>query len=461
MGILTMFLLFACRTEDNLSQQNNGTKQRFAIFMPQSPNEKVDYANGFAYLYQNYYNVNNVDKNQQKTVIDQFGVVDFRIHSQLLTYKDGSKAMIFPIRQMGITKGLVMGILENEETNLRYIRLEESYEGYSGIIQSFSKNDKKVRISDLAIAAMKKNDDVREEPDRPKIDEGGPSNPKETPIKEVIIIVPAPLPTVPTIPIIPNVPVIPPGGGGCGAYGGCTPPPPGGGGTPHAQQDPCSKAKAASEKATKDYKTSAVQAAKTATQNAYNNNPPGAKNEHVTMINSENGNLVKGETYSGNSGSVTGMANSSTVGDIHNHNDDLPPSPGDVYGLMEGASSLQNYRTKFVYTQQGTEYALVVTDIEALRNFLKMYPPNRAIRNGRTVTNFPTSMNDEHNDMAFAVNDGAYDKAAFEAALTYILDKYNAGVALTKMDGNGNFKKKNVESNNTNGIQTYTQKPCN
>ncbi|MDA4746446.1 hypothetical protein, partial [Enterobacter hormaechei] len=142
--------------------------------------------------------------------------------SQLLTYKDGSKAMIFPIRQMGITKGLVMGILENEETNLRYVRLEENYEGYSGIIQNFSKNDKKVRVSDLAIAAMKKNDDVKEHPDEPKRDdENGPTNPPEKTIPEVIIIVPAPLPTVPTIPIIPNVPVIPPGGGGCGAYGGC------------------------------------------------------------------------------------------------------------------------------------------------------------------------------------------------------------------------------------------------
>ncbi|HFI4795700.1 TPA: hypothetical protein ACGQK4_001411 [Elizabethkingia anophelis] len=229
-GVLTIFLLFACRTEENLNQKNNQGKQPFAVFVPQYPNEKVDYANGFAYLYQNYYNVNNVDKSQQKAVIDQFGVVDFRIHSQLLTYKDGSKAMIFPIRQMGITKGLVMGILENEETNLRYVRLEESYEGYSGIIQNFSKNDKKFRISDLAVASMKKNDDVREHPDEPKRDdENGPTNPPEKTIPEVIIIVPAPLPTVPTIPIIPTVPVIPPGGGGCGTYGGCNPPPPGGG----------------------------------------------------------------------------------------------------------------------------------------------------------------------------------------------------------------------------------------
>ncbi|WP_407484432.1 hypothetical protein, partial [Elizabethkingia meningoseptica] len=58
------------------------------------------------------------------------------------------------------------------------------------------------------------------------------------------------------------------------------------------------------------------------------------------------------------------------------------------------------------------------------------------------------------------IND-KYDKVAFEAALPYILDKYNAGIALTKKDVNGNFKKINVESNTTNGTRTYTQKPCN
>ena len=127
---------------------------------------------------------------------------------------------------MGITKGLVMGILENEETNLRYVRLEENYEGYSGIIQNFAQNDKKFKMSDIAVAVMKKNKDVREEPDRPTIDEGGGSNIKTIP--EVIIIVPVTLPTVP--PIIPNapggVPVIPSGGGGCQTYGGCNLPPP-------------------------------------------------------------------------------------------------------------------------------------------------------------------------------------------------------------------------------------------
>lgn len=42
-----------------------------------------------------------------------------------------------------------------------------------------------------------------------------------------------------------------------------------------------------------------------------------------------------------------------------------------------------------------------------------------------------------------------------------MLDKYNAGIALTKMDGNGNFKKLNVSQGNSNGSNTYSQTPCN
>ncbi|WP_407498219.1 hypothetical protein [Elizabethkingia anophelis] len=366
-GVLLTFLLFACRTEDNLSQQNNESKQRFAIFIPQSPDEKVDYANGFAYLYQNYYNVNNVDKNQQKAVINSFGVVDFRIHSQLLMYKDGSKAMIFPIRSKGITTGLVMGILENEETNLRYVRLEESYEGYSEIIQNFSKNDKKFRISDLAVASMKKNDDVREHPDEPKReDDDGPVNPPEKTIPEVIIIVPAPLPTVPTIPIIPNVPVIPPGGGGCGAYGGCNPPPPGGGGTPHAQQDACSKASTVGK--TNDTKKLMSNLKKLTTSTII---------EHGYLLTDAGGGKTNDVPVQGSPGAASIQINVSSPidGYIHSHYQGLLSifSVSDIFAIAQlyKNNMIKNLDTFTigVVTASGTQYLMVIDNTSKFTNF--------------------------------------------------------------------------------------------
>lgn len=46
-------------------------------------------------------------------------------------------------------------------------------------------------------------------------------------------------------------------------------------------------------------------------------------------------------------------------------------------------------------------------------------------------------------------------------ALSFILDKYNSGVALTRMDNNGNFKKVNTKSTtNIDGSITYQNDPC-
>ena len=58
------FFFYSCRREEYLDNRNDQSKQPFAIFVPQYPGEKIDYAEGFGYLYQNYFNVNNIDKNQ-------------------------------------------------------------------------------------------------------------------------------------------------------------------------------------------------------------------------------------------------------------------------------------------------------------------------------------------------------------------------------------------------------------
>lgn len=47
------------------------------------------------------------------------------MHSQLFTDKEDTKAMIFPVKKEGKTKGLVMAVLENKGTNLRYTPLEK------------------------------------------------------------------------------------------------------------------------------------------------------------------------------------------------------------------------------------------------------------------------------------------------------------------------------------------------
>lgn len=68
------------------------------------------------------------------------------MHSQLFTDKEDTKAMIFPVKKEGKTKGLVMAVLENKGTNLRYTPLEKTYERYSEILQIFLSTIKSLRF---------------------------------------------------------------------------------------------------------------------------------------------------------------------------------------------------------------------------------------------------------------------------------------------------------------------------
>ncbi|KGT08644.1 hypothetical protein NV63_14015 [Elizabethkingia anophelis] len=221
----------------------------FAVFIPKSEEEKIDYVQGFAYLYQNYFKENSIKEKDQKLVAKDFGVVDFRIHSQLFIQEDGTKAMVFPLRKENSINGLIMAILENNDTSLRYTVLEESQKGYTEILQRFlavdRENDRPIHIpssgkfppgsSPVALAPPIKthgisiNDNGNGDIDREG--DGGSSGPVKE-IREVTITVPK----VPSPPIVPpplpqdiKLPPVGPGGG-CEMYEDCAPYKGGGGG---------------------------------------------------------------------------------------------------------------------------------------------------------------------------------------------------------------------------------------
>lgn len=76
-GILTLSTLSSCRTEDVANTQKQVEDKRFAVFIQKSEGEKIDYVQGFAYLYQNYFKENSIKEKDQKLVAKDFGVVDF------------------------------------------------------------------------------------------------------------------------------------------------------------------------------------------------------------------------------------------------------------------------------------------------------------------------------------------------------------------------------------------------
>lgn len=214
-----------------------------------------------------------------------------------------------------------------------------------------------------------------------------------------------------------------------------------------SEDEPCNKAKAASTKATENSKTETYTNSKTSIIGMNNGL------ENGVVFGNENGLITSTAVQTGSANSATlNHSFTNPIADLHNHHDNKPPSVGDVYALIGNQKSYTNYDTRYVITPNGTTYALVVTDSILMNIFLRNYPPDQA--NPNMSPNFPQPIFNEWDDISFYNNDNK------EMALAHILDKYNSGIALTKLDITGNFKKINVTENNISGTKTYSQSNC-
>lgn len=97
-----------------------------------------------------------------------------------------------------------------------------------------------------------------------------------------------------------------------------------------------------------------------------------------------------------------------------------------------------------------TVYALVVTDTNVIREFLEKYPPSiKPNPNGGSFINFPQELFEKYTDLQMDFSESG--------ALSYILNEYNAGISLVKMDGSGRFRNINITKNTDS---TYKYELC-
>lgn len=147
-----------------------------------------------------------------------------------------------------------------------------------------------------------------------------------------------------------------------------------------------------------------------------------------------------------------------TVASLHNHTGPMPPSAGDVYSLIEANAIHSLYTTKFVVTPDGTNYAIAVTDAVAAQNFTLKYPKSEKKGFNPQFTESKVdgySLFDEYQYAVIYFQGENYSKLeANEAALAYILDSFNSGVALLKMDTDGRFSKINTKKTGGEGTQS-------
>lgn len=143
------------------------------------------------------------------------------------------------------------------------------------------------------------------------------------------------------------------------------------------------------------------------------------------------------------------------VADAHSHAGARGnPSAGDFYDMLGKITSAPQFTTKFIYgNDYGTPevYALVFTDKALASAFLAKYPRSQNFNSSPQSQDFfidsPIGI-EYFSSLEYAKN-GTFQNTNTEGenyssgalAMAYILEKFNTGISLAKVDAQGNLKK--------------------
>ncbi|HIB8181536.1 hypothetical protein [Elizabethkingia anophelis] len=458
-GILILSIFYSCRTDSVATEQTQQVNDKIVAFerfekanniiQPKASSKNnassekyVSYAAPFSEVITNFLETHSEYRERLEKEIGKI-----RLDVSSTTFGEGAKGVLFPVTDKnGKVIGAWGGIVNEERDYVKFYYLNNSSQEVASIKNAFqSYYDRNTgKLASLATASI------------------NPIAKKATEIEEVVITVYKPLTyydlpwwwhdtgwTDPT-----KNPGPGPGTtmeGGPGTHGGGT----NGTDNSNEQQDRCSQAKASTDKATEYSKTSAFQKSKQGVQDSYANN--GKKGEFGTVFGIENGKFESTPVQTGNSNGHSASLTfnfSDPVADLHNHPGFNPPSMGDFYNMMRVNNTYGNFKTRYVITDDGTMYALIITNPDAMNKFKQNYPPViTPDPTGGNYTTFPQKILDEWNDLRMTFSDSG--------ALAFVLDKYNSGIVLAKMDSAGNFRKINVtESKNADGSANYKYELC-
>ena len=236
--------------------------------------------------------------------------------------------------------------------------------------------------------------------------------------------------------------------------GGWWPPPP----NFPSQPDPC---------ATSQAQSTTTFAAETIFQNAKSMIQNAASDgfEHgISFGKDDNGAITKSNMSTGNQTSGVAPSIPNKIADIHNHTENGPPSPGDVYSFIDGLTNQPNFTNRYVITAGGDMYALVLTNKQAAMDFNKRYPRVQfKDANGNLLPpDFPQEIFDKIDDVKrYLFLNGNYSNLQMdESSLAFVLQQYNTGLSLFKMNPEGSFKKMKTNEEVTGGNSTYIIDNC-
>lgn len=146
---------------------------------------------------------------------------------------------------------------------------------------------------------------------------------------------------------------------------------------------------------------------------------------------------------------------SSYIADGHTHSGGYgDPSGGDLYGMLQQITNNTNFKYRFTFGYNGESnevYALVLNDRNEALNFLTNYPKEQNYDPDKHSF-LPTSLigiayfeaSDYASMGSYIDNSGEYYNQG-AMAMAYVLDSFNTGISLAKVDAYGNLKKVNVQ----------------
>ena len=131
-------LLHSCRVEDDLAQSYKEPQNKFAAFS-KNGNAPVSYSKAFEYLYNRYYEIRDIPMKSQNKSGEPVPYTDFRFHSQIMEIENGDKTMIFPVINGNRVIAITAGLIDKEETYLKYYYVSQDYDQYDFAINAFQK----------------------------------------------------------------------------------------------------------------------------------------------------------------------------------------------------------------------------------------------------------------------------------------------------------------------------------
>ena len=172
----------------------------------------------------------------------------------------------------------------------------------------------------------------------------------------------------------------------------------------------------------------------------------------VTISENSNGAYIATDPYTDNlpgQVSIIPPVSGNYISNAHSHPDGgaSPPSIGDLYSDSRNAENYPTFKGSFIYSSDGSVYALVITDRDKALEFLTKYPETTNLTDNRQLFNEESLLGKDYNKIYGNMMKGTYpdysgktQNDALETALVYVLEKYNAGISIAKKDTSGNLK---------------------